>query len=70
MPNYFLMYRDMYALCKYCDKSFYFKKRTYMRKIVAKRAHILQKNESETEKYMFIKYIVDHDRISMSYYTA
>ena len=41
-----------------------------MRKIVAKRAHILQKNESETEKHMFIKYIVDHDRISMSYYAA
>ena len=44
------------------DKSFYFKKRTYMRKIVAKRVHVLQKNESETEKQMFIKYIVDHDR--------
>ena len=70
MPNYFLMYRDMYALCKYCDKSFCFKKRTYMRKNVAKRVHILQKNESETEKHMFIQYIVDHDRISMSYYTA
>ena len=37
---------------------------------MAKRAHILQKNESETEKHVFIKDIVDHDRISMSYYAA
>ena len=66
MPKYFLMYTcTLYNIVI----KFLFQKANLHEKNCGKKS-ILHKNERETEKHMFIQYIVDHDRISMSNYTA